>query len=274
MGGYIEKSDSLAVGDLQKWRCVTTPRAMSHGPKAVATINSNSTCPHCGAQVPEVAMTAAIWKAVIAALKNGSSTLAAAEISSLGLAAPAQSDKFIDHVLACVYSWPFEGELLSVLHRIDRAFEIVPRPDHFTDSTHCSECAEHDELLLNKTAKTITRGDLGNQGWDPINFASDQGWAYYFPALARFAVTPTIWRACDPYVVLLASHLSWHGPDNSRLKYCTPEQRSAVAALVDWIARNEEEIDCLSFDSSDFFHATWQSWRDGAEIWQNAAGRA
>jgi hypothetical protein len=176
-------------------------------------VNENI-CPHCGANVPIVNMTAAAWAAATAALTRGSRTLAAAEISSLGLVGDAGSQRFVDHVLACVFSWPFDAEQSAVLGVIDQAFADVARPDHFTDFRHCSECADHDQTLCSRTVTTIRRDDLGNQGWDPIGFSKEQGWAYYLPALARFAIVPTVWPGRDPYVVLLASHLSWNGPDN------------------------------------------------------------
>lgn len=227
-------------------------------------------CPHCGAIVPVVAMTTGAWKAVAAALVNGSRTLAAAEISSLGLVGPAASKRFVDHVLFCVFSWPFDVEQSAVLCAIDQVFAGIARPEHFTDFTHCDECAEHDRTLRNRTVTTIRRDDLGNQGCDPINFTNEQGWAYYFPALARFAMMPAIWPARDAYVVLLASDLSWDGPDNRRLRFCTRDQRIGVAGLIGWIAENEHKLVCLPFDAQDFYHPRWQSWRDGVEVWKNS----
>ncbi len=237
-------------------------------------VENDHICPHCGANVPIVNMTIAAWANVTTALTNGSRTLAAAEISSLGLVGDAEAKRFIDHVSACVFSWPFGAEQSAVLGAIDQAFAGVTRPDHFTDFKHYSECAEHGQTLHSKTVTTIRRDDLGNQGWDPIGFTNEHGWAYYFPALARFAMMPAIWPARDPYVVLLASHLSWDGPDNRRLRFCTPEQRRAVASLISWIAENEQLLDCLPFDPRDFYHASWQSWHDGADVWRNSSMNA
>ena len=216
-------------------------------------------------------MTTGVWEAVTAALVNGSRTLAAAEISSLGLAESVPAKRFVDHVLACVVSWPFDAEHSAVLENIDRAFAGIARPEHFTEFTHCIECADHDQTLNNRTVTTISRDDLGNPGWDPINFTTEQGWGYYLPALARLALMPTIWQGRDPYVVLLASHLSWDGPDNRRLRFCTRDQRLAIASLIGWIAENEHRLNGLPFDAQDFYHPSWQSWHDGADVWRSAA---
>jgi hypothetical protein len=219
-----------------------------------------NTCPHCGAEVPLVATTAETWKAVTAALTRGSRTIAEAEISSVGLADRATSARFIDHVLACVYSWPFEGELQAILHHIDQAFGMAPRPQHFTKFDHCEECAEHDRMLRSRTVKTITRTDLGTLGWDPINFTTDQGWAYYFPALARFAVMPPIWRDRGHYAIFLANDLS-----HRRFDFCARDRRHAVAGLIEWIATNEEQLS----GGHSLSHGLWQSWSDGARLWRS-----
>jgi hypothetical protein len=48
-------------------------------------------------------------------------TIAEAEIFSLGLVDRADAARFIDHVQACVYSWPFEADVQTILHDIDQA---------------------------------------------------------------------------------------------------------------------------------------------------------
>jgi hypothetical protein len=52
----------------------------------------------------------------------------------------------------------------DILAEIDAAFAAVEQPEHFTDP-----------------------------GWDPIAFASPQGMAYYFPALARIALSQPLY---------------------------------------------------------------------------------
>ena len=80
----------------------------------------------------------------------------------------------------------------QVLETIQQAFASSPRPRHFTNYTHCSECAEHDEVLRSRDVQTLRIEDVGNPGWDPICFISPEGFAYYVPALARLALAQPV----------------------------------------------------------------------------------
>jgi hypothetical protein len=119
----------------------------------------------------------------------------------------------------------------QILLTIDSAFGDVPRPEHFCDPTHCPECAEHDALLTSRDRSTLQISDVGNEAWDPMCFSSPQGFAYYFPSLARLALAPPtynfVWY-CDQ----LLSHLFSGAEHNTFLSYCSSEQRSTVAALI------------------------------------------
>jgi hypothetical protein len=64
----------------------------------------------------------------------------------------------------------------------------VPRPLHFTDVNHCTECAEHDATLQRVTPDTIGLAELGNPGWDPACFMSTEAFIYFLPGLARLAL--------------------------------------------------------------------------------------
>ena len=75
----------------------------------------------------------------------------------------------------------------ELLARIGAAFGRHPRPEHFTDWQHCCECAEHDQELASVTLDSISLRELGNPGWDPMCFATDDAYLYYFPAMARLA---------------------------------------------------------------------------------------
>src|SRR5215207_11413264 len=78
----------------------------------------------------------------------------------------------------------------EVLELFSTVFGAVPRPEHFTNYTHCDECWEHDELLRSRTLQTLSIEDVGSQAWNPITMATPQGFAYYLPALARLALQP------------------------------------------------------------------------------------
>jgi hypothetical protein len=47
----------------------------------------------------------------------------------------------------------------DVIARIDEAFGLVERPEHFTNFTHCCECAEHDGLLRSRDRETLRTED-------------------------------------------------------------------------------------------------------------------
>jgi hypothetical protein len=38
----------------------------------------------------------------------------------------------------------------EIIDAVRLAFAAAPRPEHFTDLTHCCECAEHDALLASR----------------------------------------------------------------------------------------------------------------------------
>jgi hypothetical protein len=80
----------------------------------------------------------------------------------------------------------------EVLAAINAAFGDVPKPDHFTNYTHCEECAEHDETLRTHDRDTPLVSHVDNPGWDPLCFTSPHGKAYYMPALAKFALDPPV----------------------------------------------------------------------------------
>jgi hypothetical protein len=119
----------------------------------------------------------------------------------------------------------------DILQTIRAAFASCARPEHFTDYTHCEECREHDELLRNHDLDTLTREAVGHAGWDPICFISPEGFAYYFPALARLALVPPNDQQ-DWYLPQLLFHLRHNGHHNERFCHCSLEQRSVVAMFL------------------------------------------
>jgi hypothetical protein len=78
----------------------------------------------------------------------------------------------------------------TLLDEVKSAFGSSPRPDHFTNYTHCDECRDHDNTLRSHTPDSIGLAELGNPGWNPICFATIEGYLYYVPALARLALDP------------------------------------------------------------------------------------
>jgi len=123
---------------------------------------------------------------------------------------------------------PSDSEILA---KINAVFGACRRPWHFTNYTHCDECAEHDELLLSRDRYSLRIEDVGNPAWDLIYFVSVQGFVYYLPALARLALEEPAER-CEWYGGQLCSHLIYNGPRNERFLACTPKQRRAIADFL------------------------------------------
>jgi len=118
-----------------------------------------------------------------------------------------------------------------ILETVEQAFAECPRPEHFTDYTHCEECAEHDDLLRSRDVRTLLVEDVGNPGSDPICFVTAQAFAYYLPALVRLALAePTV--SYGWYGAQLLFHLCGDGHENRRVLACTPNQRRAIAEFL------------------------------------------
>jgi hypothetical protein len=189
-------------------------------------------CKYCGVVVPQFSVGEVAFAAIVRALTNGSKTLAAAELKYYVGCSDHESLVWVEHLRSCLGAWPTASTDEAVIQIITEAFSGIEKPEHFTNFTHCDECKEHDDTLRARTVETLQRKDLGNAGWDPITFCSEEGIAYFFPALARFALLPDAWRDNSWYGAQLLSHLSYEGPANRFLVWCSPAQRNAVYTLL------------------------------------------
>lgn len=153
---------------------------------------------------------------------------------------------------------PEPTDAASLIAAIDAAFAIVERPAHFTDFTHCCECAEHDALLRSRDRGTLCLEDVGNPGWDPLCFCTAPGLAWYFPALARLALAE-----CRPgaawYGEQLQFHLGYGDCDNRLLAYFDDVQRDAVARFLAHLIATRAALidDCGMADDFLRCHALW-----------------
>ena len=110
----------------------------------------------------------------------------------------------------------------QLLNDVRHAFSAEPRPEHFTNYTHCEECREHDDTLRQYTPDTIGNRELGNTGWDPICFITDDGYRHYLPGLARM-VLETNGEYLDQFL---------HGLTLARVRKFTRSQRAAVGQFL------------------------------------------
>lgn len=138
---------------------------------------------------------------------------------------------------------------MNLLEEALELFGNTPRPEHFTDYTHCCECAEHDETLRKETLETLSY-DCVRPGWDPLCFISPEGFQYYFPALVRLALEGT----GDTYFIdQLIFHLELDGKRNARYLKFTPEQRNYVVRLLNYFVETRAGEIEDNFDSDALF---------------------
>jgi len=149
----------------------------------------------------------------------------------------------------------------EILRCVDEAFAHEPRPHHFTNFTHCCECAEHDAVLRARDRDTLAIEDVGNAGWDPICFITAEGFRYYLPSLVRLALGDPGSRQPAPYVHQLLFHLIGDGEDNRRVAACTPPQRKAVTAFL-WHLTGTR--DCKAAGCEDNLERAIEIWTDDA----------
>jgi hypothetical protein len=126
----------------------------------------------------------------------------------------------------------------ELLKKVEQVFGEVPRPEHFTDYRHCCECAEHDETLRSHTPDTIGLGELGSPAWDPICFATDEAFQYYFPALAKLALKG---NGDTYYFDQFLFHIIMDGPRNRRWKVFNYEQRKVVVQVLESLLEQKTE---------------------------------
>ena len=146
----------------------------------------------------------------------------------------------------------------ALLTEIEAAFGDTAKPVRFHPDDGDPECCEHEELLQSRTRETISRHDV-RSSWDPLTGACPQGFAYYFPALARLAITP-VGDAYDWYAEQMLFHLMHEGSNNPFLNHCTQEQRSAVASLLMfiWEERRVSVAQCCMEDELCDCIALWR----------------
>jgi hypothetical protein len=129
----------------------------------------------------------------------------------------------------------------EILQLVRSAFGSCARPAHFTSFTHCPECKEHDDVLLAPDVENLTREAVGSSLWDPICFTSPEGFACYFPALARLTLAPPD-NEHDWYGIQLVFHLQHEGRGNKLRKYCSLDQCSAVVAFLCHVIKTRAEL--------------------------------
>lgn len=118
----------------------------------------------------------------------------------------------------------------EIIDEVREAFRAEPRPQHFTNYSHCCECAAHNDLLASRDVSSLRLEDVNNAGWDPICFTTSEGFRYYLPALVRLAMDSTTSR--EWYLPQLLFHLIEDGPQNRRVECCTKQQQGEIVRFL------------------------------------------
>jgi hypothetical protein len=141
------------------------------------------------------------------------------------------------------------------INEAKRIFNI-PKPEHLTNYKHCEECAEHDETLLNHSIDSISLLELGNPGWDPICFCSNEGKKYYIPAFIRLSLET---MRDEFYFGQFLFHLESDGKNNSFFQSCTAGQRKFISDFVDHVTNNySDEIRVNGYENETLkVHEIW-----------------
>ena len=115
---------------------------------------------------------------------------------------------------------------------------LIEKPQHFTNYSHCEECEEHDQTLINSSIDSIGLNELGNPGWDPICFATNQGKKYYMPSFIRLSL-----ESMDDefYFGQFLFHLESNGKGNELFLSCNEAQRNLIVSFVEHVILNYTE---------------------------------
>jgi hypothetical protein len=129
----------------------------------------------------------------------------------------------------------------AILELVRKAFSDCSKPEHFTNYEHCDECQDHDDVLRSRDVETLTIKDVGNSGWDPLCYTSAEGFAYFFPALARLVLAePT--EPFGWYGPQLFFHLTHDDQYNRFIPHFSPGQKGAVVALLRHIGKTRRNL--------------------------------
>lgn len=154
-----------------------------------------------------------------------------------------------------------------VLELLKQAFGKLDRPAHFTDVSHCDECAEQDTRLRLCNPRALSFEDVARAAFDPFCVASPQALGYFFPALAKLALAPPSpdhgWYASQ-----LLFHLQVDEVDNRFYRYCNDSQRVAVARLLAHLLETRASLALADLATERFIqcHRLWSAPRIDGQL--------
>lgn len=122
-----------------------------------------------------------------------------------------------------------------------RAFSSFSRPKHFTNYKHCEECAEHDETMRSCSLSELGLRQVGNVGWSPIPFLTEQAYGYVMPRLLELALTNGT-NAQEEHFIFQYLLALTPEPKNRNLGYFSPEQATVVLESLYYIRGHMAEV--------------------------------
>jgi hypothetical protein len=142
----------------------------------------------------------------------------------------------------------------EICELVNQAFADSPRPEHFTNYHHCSECKEHDDLFRSRDLDTLAIEDVGNPGWQPVCFLNPEGWLYYFPAFVRLTFANLKDSFLDQFLFFLV--------DAKREDFASfrPSQKAVVRTFLHHVRENHYELVHYDFCESELEEAiiSWE----------------
>jgi hypothetical protein len=134
----------------------------------------------------------------------------------------------------------------------------TPKPEHFTNFTHCEECLEHDQVLLGSSVDSIDFEELGYPGWDPICHVDTEGFIYYFPAFVRLCISSNNDLS---YISQFLFHINYDGKNNKYTLAFSKEQREFTLKFLEHLM--ETKLDVISlYGDEDMLLSAIEIWSD------------
>ena len=127
--------------------------------------------------------------------------------------------------------WGFRSERLPGDRGLRFAADFGPRPASFAEVVRAWQ---DDATFRAHTPETIGLEELGNQGWDPVCFATVEGFLYYMPAFARLVL-----EGCEegrtsqglPYNLWYLPQFLFHLREERIAAFDEPQRQTVLALL-------------------------------------------
>jgi hypothetical protein len=145
----------------------------------------------------------------------------------------------------------------EICQLVNQAFAGLPRPEHFTDFEHCSECKEHDDLLRSRTLDTLAIDDVSNPCWQPVCFLNPEGWLYFFPAFVRLTFANPQDSFLGQFLFFLTDAIAEHFAAFSH------SQKATVRAFLHHVRESHQKLVCN--------HASEKELAEAIIAWEHTA---